>query len=118
MVVAVPVVRVMQVTIDEIVDVIAVRHRLVTAARTVHVLGGVSGAGVARGARGRIPLVDRERMIVDVVAVGVMQVTVVQVVRMTVVLDGDVATVGAVGVVVIGVSLAIAHGNVSWIYRW
>jgi hypothetical protein len=52
-VVAVVAVGVMQVAIDQIVDVVAVRNRLMAAARAVHVAGLVTGAAmVGRAAVG------------------------------------------------------------------
>ena len=71
MVVAVAVVLVMQMPVDEIVDVVAVRDRLVAAVRPVDVVGGVPGARVARAAGVRMALVDAEDVIVDVIAVRV-----------------------------------------------
>ncbi len=49
-VVAVIAVRVVQVAIDEIVDVIAVRHGFVSAARAMDVVGSMTGAAVVRRA--------------------------------------------------------------------
>lgn len=44
MIVAMTLVGVMQMTVDEVVDMVAVRHRGVTARGAVHVIGGVSAA--------------------------------------------------------------------------
>jgi len=54
MVVAVIAVRMVQVTIDEIVDMIAVRHGFVAAARSMDVVGRVPRALVVRRAPLRI----------------------------------------------------------------
>ena len=62
-----PVVRVVQVAVDEVVDVIAMRDCLVTAVGTVHVRGVVARAGVIRGAVGGAGAADVDRMLVDVV---------------------------------------------------
>ena len=52
-------------------------------------------------------------MVVDVVAVRVVQVTVVQVIDMAIMADGRVAAAGAMGVVMVGVmgQLAFAHDD-------
>src|SRR5439155_1284652 len=53
-VVAVVAVRVVEVAVDEVVGVVAVRHGLVAAAGAVDVAGRVPAAGVARGAGVRV----------------------------------------------------------------
>lgn len=110
--VAVALVRVVQVARDEVVDVVAVGDWLVAAALAVDVavamsLAGVAGAAV-RGVRG----VDGEAVLVDVVTVDVVQVAVVQVVGVALVRDGGVAAAGPVGVGV-GVVAMAGHGDSS-----
>ena len=107
-VVAVLAVRVVQVAVDEVVDVVAVGNRLVTAAGAVDVGGVVTAAAVIRGAVGGVRRVDVEAVLVDVVLVRVVQVAVVEVVHVVAVLHRDVTAVRAVGVVVILVLVA-AH---------
>ena len=98
MVVAVAVVLVMQMPADEIVDVVAVRDRLVATVRPVDVVGGVAGARVARAARVRVPLVDAEDVVVDVVAVGMAQTPVLDEIDVPLMDDGHVPAAGAVDV--------------------
>jgi hypothetical protein len=98
-----------QVTIDEVVDVIPVRHRFVPATGAVDVIGGMAGARVVGRAVGWILVADRERVLVDVVVVDVVEVPVVQKVDVALVLDGGVPTAVAVGVGVVLVGLA-GHG--------
>jgi hypothetical protein len=100
-------VRVMQVAVDEIVDVVAVRHRLVTATRPVDVTGFVAGA-LVRHAAVRVLCIDLDGVLVVVVAVGAVEMAVVQVTGVVAVTNGGVPALGAVGVWVIGVLLA-AH---------
>ncbi len=100
MVVAVAVVLVVQVTVDEIVDVVAVRDRVVSAARAVDVIGGVAGAWVAGAAAVRVALIDRDHVVVDVVTVRVVQVPVVDEVDVALVDDGGVSAARAVNVLV------------------
>lgn len=108
MVVAVPVVRVMQVPGDEVVDVIAVRDRFVTAPRAVEVALGVTSAGVRGRAGGRIGRPDLEDALVDVPIVTVVEVAIVEVVDVVAVTDGEVAAGGAVDVLVIRMG-GVAH---------
>jgi hypothetical protein len=96
MVVAVPVVRMVQVPTNEIVDVIAVGNLLVTAIGAVNVRSFVPAAGVLRSAISGIGRADLEDVLVDVVTVRVMQMRVVQVVEMVSMLDCRVPASGAV----------------------
>jgi len=57
--VAMAVVRVVQVAVDDVVHMVAVRDGRVPAVRAVDVSGVVRGAGVAVGAVGRIAGADR-----------------------------------------------------------
>ena len=100
-VVAVALVGVVQVAVDEVVDVIAVRHRLVAAARAVHVAAVVAGGrlGVSVGVLSR----HLVRVLLDLGAVLVLQVALVQVVDVVTMLDGGVAAAGAVLVGVVAV---------------
>lgn len=107
-VVAVPGVRVMQVPGDEVVDVIAVRDRFVTAARAVEMALGVTRAAVRRRARGGIGRADLEDALVDVPIVGVVEVAIVEVVDVVAMTDGEMAAVSAVDVIVIGMG-GVAH---------
>jgi hypothetical protein len=106
-IVAVIAVRVVEVTVDEVVDVIPVRDGLVTAAGAVHVVGRVRAAGVRRTAR-RVRGVDLERVLFHAGVARVVQVTVVHVVDVIPVLHRGVTAAGAVNVVVIVVR--VAHG--------
>ena len=107
MVVAVAVVLVVQVTIYQVVNVVAVGYSFVAAARTVNVAGIVTGAFVAVGASSGIGVVNFKSVLVNVVAVYVMHVAVMQVIHVIAVLYGSVAAVGAVLVVVIFVGIAL-----------
>jgi len=108
-IVAVARVRMMQMTVDEVVDVIAVRHRLVTAAGAVRMGGIVGAAGVAGRACGRVRGTNCDRVLVVMAVVRGMQVPVVQVVDVTVMAQGGVAAARPVNVVVIRVRV-VRHG--------
>jgi len=99
-VVAVAVVGVMEVALDQVIDVIPVRHARVSAAGAVDVVGGVAGAAMVRRALRRVGRVDGDRVFIDVIAVDVVQVSIVEIVDVAGVLDRDVAAVGTVHMVV------------------
>ena len=110
MVVAVVGVRRMQAAGDEEVPVVAVRHRVVPAARTVDVTAVVA-ARLPRVAC-RVAVVDRHPVLVDVIGVRMMQAAVVQVVDMTLVEHRDVPALGSVLVIVALVDLvSVAHAS-------
>jgi hypothetical protein len=95
-------VRVMQMSVNKIVDMVAMRNRLVAASRTVNVIGIMAATGVTRSAGSGVCLSDLQCMFLDrPVRVHVVQVAVVQVIDMATMLDRGVTTVGAVLVVVV-----------------
>ncbi|WP_437895063.1 hypothetical protein [Sorangium sp. So ce124] len=80
MVIAVIAVRMVQVRADEVIEMIAVGHGLMAAACPVRVRLLVVGACMARRARVRVLLADREHVLIEVIAVRMMQVSIVQVI--------------------------------------
>ena len=110
MIVAVLAVLVMQMSIDEIVRVIPVRHRCVTTRRAVDVIGGVFGRVIWRATR-RVLRVDGNGALVDVTVVRAVQVAIVQVIGVVTVLDRLVATARAMNVVVVVVLRMVRHGS-------
>lgn len=108
MVIAVAAVRVMEVPIDEVVDVVAVRHRRVATARAVRVVLRVTATCVRGRAVGGVLRVDSELALVDVTVVGVVEVAVVEVVDVIAVTNGGVPAAGAVDVIV-RVVRAVGH---------
>jgi hypothetical protein len=112
-VVAVVPVRVVQVTVDQVVHMIAVGDRLMSAAGPVHMGGIVSAARVLGGAFGGVLGGHLDAVLVHVIAVGVVQVTVMEVVHVVPVLDGRVPAAGAVRVVVVLVFVAVHFGSSS-----
>jgi hypothetical protein len=102
-IVAVVAVRMVQVAVDEIVDVVPVRHRLVPASRPVDVPCLVPLAAVLGGAAVGVLLRHLDCMLVDVIGVRVMQVTVVQIVDVVAVTNRRVSARGAMLVRVVGV---------------
>ena len=92
------VVRMVQVAGDQVIRVFAVRDGLVPAAGAVNVAGRVTVADVVRGTLRRVMGADGKGMLVDVVAVHVVKVAVVQKVDVPLVADGSVAATGPVNV--------------------
>ena len=99
-----------QVAVDEIVHMITVRHTLVPAAGAVHVAALMPLARVIRRARRRIPAVAFQDVLVDMITMHVVQVTIVQIVGVTVVLNRGVTTAGRVCVRMLFV-LLVGHGS-------
>jgi hypothetical protein len=99
-------VRMVQVPVHQIIDMVAVRDRLVPAAGAVLV-----GALCFGRAAGRIGRVYSDDMLVDVVAVHVVQVAVVQIVDVAIMADSDVTAIGAVLVGVVRMVMLAASGH-------
>jgi len=111
MVVAVIAVRMVQMPGDEVVDVIAVRHGLVPATGPVYVCVLMAAAVMPGRALVRILRADRDPVLVDMAAMRMVQVAIVQVIDMALVQDRRVAAMCAVLVVVVGVVGLIAGAH-------
>ncbi len=105
MIVAVPVVDVMQPPIHEVIHMVAVRNGLVAAVRTVDVR---ACCGVWRAPIG-IRAADGNTVLVVVVAVLEMQVAVVEIVHVIIVLNACMTTGGTVGMEVVGMGCTVCH---------
>ena len=88
---------------------VAVRHTWVAARWPVHVVGLVTVATMARSAAVRVAAAHRDRALVDVIAVDGVQMSVVEIVDVTIMLDRDVTAVGAVNVLVMRMCSMRAH---------
>ena len=108
-----PAVRVMEMLADEIVDVIAMWNLLVTAIGAMNMRGLMPTADVLGRAIRRVSGAYPEDMLVDVIAVGVMQMPVMQIVDVALVLDRRVPAIGSmrVGVACVNAVLRISHGH-------
>ena len=103
MIIAVIAVWMVKMSVDQIVDVVAVRHWFVSASRTVYMAGIVSPASVIGCAARRVRIANLDCMFFDLaILADVMQVTVVEVVDMVAVLDAGMLAIRAVLVVVVG----------------
>jgi hypothetical protein len=98
MVVAMVAVREVQVAIDEVANVVAVRHSLVSASGSVNVAFVVAGAAVTGCASHGVRRAHLDHMLVDVAVVHVMQVAIVKVVDVVAMTHGRVAASRAMDV--------------------
>jgi hypothetical protein len=111
MIVAMISVRMMQMAIDQIVDVITMRHRFVAASGPMDVVSLMPRASMLRRARIRIDRRNLDDMLVDVTSVHVMQVPIVQIVDVVAMLNRDVPATRSVLMRVIGVLWVRAGGH-------
>ena len=116
MIIAMPVMDMVEVAGDQVVEVIPMRNRRMAAIGSVHVRGSVAIACVVRRAGGRVRWIDRDRAFVDMVAVHHMQMPVVQVIDVAAVLDSKMTTVDTMNMVVGGVRAVGRHEEKS--SRW
>ncbi len=100
-IVAVFAVRMMEMSIDHVVNMISVGHGFVSAVGTMGVGGFVTLTGVIRGAVRGVAAIDFQRMFVHVTIMRVVKVPGMKVVDVVAMLDGRVSTIGAVGVLVV-----------------
>jgi hypothetical protein len=110
-IVAVIAVLVVQVRFHHVVEVISVRHREVTTGRAVDMRPVVPAARVRGSAARCVGAADRERVLIDVVTVHVVQVPIMEVIDVILMPHSRVAAVRAVLVGVIFVSGMIVHGS-------
>lgn len=111
--VAMPVVGMVKVAIDQVIDVVAVRHGLVSAPRTVDMVVRMRVADVTGRALGGVVCVDLQDVLVHMVFVGMVEVTVMEIVDVTAVADGHMAAALSVSMIVVGVNVVIAHESFS-----
>lgn len=112
MVIAMIPVGVMQMISNQIVDMVAVRYGLMATARAVLVVRVMAAALMVRGTPIRIGVAYCKHVLIDVIAVHVVEVAVMQIVNMSLMTHGDVAAIGSVLMRVIGRVLqrAVSHG--------
>jgi hypothetical protein len=108
-VVAVVAVWVVQVTIHQIVGVVAVRDGLVATPLAVDVVRVVAAAVMVGRAGSRVAVRDLDDVLIDMVTMGMVQVPIMQVVDVPIVLDGLMAAPWSVNVVVRFVDIASRH---------
>ena len=104
--------RMVQAAIDQIIDVIAMGHRLMAAIRPMHMAGIMALAGLAVVAAVRVLGADLDDMLIDMIAMRVMEVPIVKIIHMVAMADGGMAAILTVLMRVIVVDAAVvAHGS-------
>ncbi|WP_265975013.1 hypothetical protein [Brucella intermedia] len=94
------IVLVMQAAIDEIIDVIAMRHRFVTTVWAMDVVVIMTNVGLDRMASVGIHGANFDHMFINMIAMWMMQMTIMQVINVITVPDCGVTTTSAMLVVV------------------
>ena len=116
-VIAVTAVRMVQMTGDEIVDMVAMRNRFVTATRSMNVGAIMPGAAMLWRATIRVLVAHLNPMFVHMVRMGMMKMAIVEIVHMVAVADGNVAAFRSVRVIMVGVMRKIAGGHFDVLSR-
>lgn len=113
MVVAMVAMRVMQVAIHQIVHMVTVRHSRVSTVRAMYVIDRVCGADVLRCAGHGVGYRNGYPMLIHVVAVGMMEMTIVEIVNVSFMHYGHMSALRAVLVIValMGSLAAVCHGG-------
>lgn len=104
-------VRMVQTTGDEIIDMIAMRNRFVAAARAMNVSGVMPGVAMVGRATIRIPVAHLNRMFIHMIGMRMVKMSIVEIIHVVAVSDGNVAAAGSMRVVVVGVMRKIAGGH-------
>lgn len=112
--------RVVQVVLDPVIDMVAVRNCFMTAARAMDMTGFVAAAAMIGSAAVRIVGGDADHVLVDMIVVRMMKMPVVQIVDMVAVADRRMAAIGAVPVIMVGVVGfgTSGHGSSSFRSSW
>lgn len=111
MIIAVIAVRMVQMAVDEIVDMITVRNRFVAAARAMNVSSVMSGAAMVGRATIRILVAHFNPMLVHMIRVRMVKMAIVEIIHVAGVPDSNVAAAGSMRVVVVGMMRKIAGGH-------
>jgi hypothetical protein len=98
MIVAMVAVGVMKMPFDQVVDVIPMRHGFMPASRSMHMALVVRAAAVVGCAPVGVGLRYFNLMFIDVIAMHVVQMSVMQVINVVSVPDGRVTTIGSMNV--------------------
>jgi hypothetical protein len=110
-IVAMAIMWMMQPSVHEVVNVITVRHAFMSAPRTVR----VRAPGIWRAARG-IGVADLDNMFVDMIAMRVMQMTIVEVIDMVMMAHSCVSTARTMLMSVIRMMRLVAEGHMFLAY--
>jgi hypothetical protein len=111
-------VRMVQVSIDQVVGMVPVRHCLVSAARAMPMRRIMSAAAVLRRAAGGIRCVHFDDMLVDVIFMRMVEMTIVKVIDVALMVNRDMTTARSMDMRMVGVNGVIVRGHgfvLSWI---
>ena len=109
MIVAVPLVRMMKVSLHEIVFVTAVRNRFMSASSPVRMLTVVRTARMSRGTGGRIRATLRQGMLVHMPLMRTVKMPIVHIIDVTFMFDGGMPTAWTMRMRVLIMRFVIAH---------
>jgi hypothetical protein len=113
MIITVVAMRMMEMALNQIIDVVTVRYCLVSATGAVVMTGFMAVAMVPGRATFRILSADFQRMLLDTAgacgADGMMEMAVVKIIDVAAMFDGGMAAIRAVFMTVIGMACWIAH---------
>jgi hypothetical protein len=109
MIVAVVAVHMVEVAADQIIGMIAVRNRLVAALRAVNVALFVLVAAMCGRALSRIGCIDADAALVNVIAMNVMKVAIVQIVAVVAVPNRPVSAAGLMNMLVRSMRFVVWH---------
>jgi hypothetical protein len=94
-------VRVMEMAVDQIVDVVGMGDCFMATACGVDMVNGMTTAGMVGGANVGVPGGHFDYMLIDMVAMQMMEMPIMQIVDMVVVANGGVAAIGTMPMAVI-----------------
>jgi hypothetical protein len=97
-IVAMAVVAMMQVAVDDVIDVVSVWNRWMAAAGSVDVVCGMRSAVMTFGTVPRVGWGHGKHVLVDVIAMSMMQMAVVEIIDVAVMLDRRMSAIVAVNV--------------------
>jgi len=104
-------VRMVQVSVHQVVGMVAVRHRLVSTARPMPMRRIVSAAPVVRRAAGGIGCAHFDGMLVDVIVMRMMEMAIVKVIDVALMADRNMAAARLVDMRMVGVNGVIVRGH-------
>jgi hypothetical protein len=98
-------VNVVQMTVNQVIDMIAVRHHGMTAARTMDVIGGMAATTVGGRASGRVGAGNLHGVFLHLPTAGEVQMTIVKVIDVVAMTNAGMAAARPVLMRVIGMSM-------------
>lgn len=104
-------VRMMQIAVNQIIHMVAMRNRLMPASRTVDMASIMPGTDVIRGALGGVRGTDLQHMLIDMRTVDMVQMAIVQIIGMAGVAYSQMTAAWTMLMVVIMVFLASIHSH-------